>query len=51
MFVFSSNTGKYGPGKTPYLDTFQAVFLPPNTQSYERVRNVSFLESFAPVLL
>ena len=23
--VFSSNTGKYGPEKTPYLDTFQAV--------------------------
>ena len=20
--VFSPNTGKYGPGKTPYLDTF-----------------------------
>ena len=24
--VFSPNTGKYGPGKTPYLDTFHAVF-------------------------
>ena len=23
--VFSPNTGKYGPEKTPYLDTFQAV--------------------------
>ena len=23
--VFSSNTGKYGPEKTPYLDTFHAV--------------------------
>ena len=25
--VFSGpNTGKYGPGKTPYLDTFQTVW-------------------------
>ena len=23
--IFSLNTGKYGPGKTPYLDTFHAV--------------------------
>ena len=23
--VFSPSTGKYGPEKTPYLDTFQAV--------------------------
>ena len=23
--VFSPNTGKYGPGKTPYLETFHAV--------------------------
>ena len=25
MRVFSPNTGKYGPEKTPYLATFQAV--------------------------
>ena len=25
LSVFSSNAGKYGPGKTPYLDTFHAV--------------------------
>ena len=25
--VFSPNTGKYGPEKTPYLDTFHAVNL------------------------
>ena len=24
--VFSSDTGKYGPEKTPYLDTFHAGF-------------------------
>ena len=26
-FVFSPNAGKYGPEKTPYLDTFHAVLL------------------------
>ena len=26
--VFSTNTGKYGPEKTPYLDTFHAVSCP-----------------------
>ena len=26
-FVFSPNTGKYGPEKPPYLDTFHAVIL------------------------
>ena len=31
-FVFSPNTGKYGPEKTPYLDTFHAVV-------YRRKRN------------
>ena len=25
--VFSPNTGKYGPEKTPYLDTFHAVTI------------------------
>ena len=25
LSVFSANAGKYGPEKTPYLDTFQAV--------------------------
>ena len=25
LFVFSPNTGKYGPEKTPHLDTFHAV--------------------------
>ena len=25
LFVFSPNAGKYGPAKTPYLDTFHAV--------------------------
>ena len=25
--VFELNTGKYGPEKTPFLDTFRAVFV------------------------
>ena len=28
LSVFSSNAGKYGPEKTPYLDTFHAVLDP-----------------------
>ena len=27
LSVFSPNAGKYGPEKTPYLDTFHAVFI------------------------
>ena len=27
FLVFGLNTGKYGPEKTPYLDTFHAVDL------------------------
>ena len=27
LSVFSPNAGKYGPEKTPYLDTFQAVVV------------------------
>ena len=27
LSVFSPNAGKYGPEKTPYLDTFQAVTM------------------------
>ena len=36
--VFNPNTGKHGPEKTPYLDTFDAVF-----QSY--INNLLFLFS------
>ena len=31
--VFSPNAGKYGSGKTPYLDTFQAVDLNNNKRN------------------
>ena len=27
LSVFSPNTGKYGPEKTPYLDSFHAVLI------------------------
>ena len=27
FLAFSPNTGKYGPEKTPYLDTFHAVVI------------------------
>ena len=27
LSIFSPNAGIYGPGKTPYLDTFHTVFL------------------------
>ena len=35
--VFSSNTGKFGPGKTPYLDTFPLCHLKFNIYSYQKV--------------
>ena len=38
LSVFSSNAGKYGPGKTPHLDTFHAVnnnhTFSPNVRKY-----------------
>ena len=30
IFPCSPNAGKYGPEKTPYLDTFHVVYLPKN---------------------
>ena len=35
--VFSANTGKHGPEKTPYLGTFHAVNVP--SQKFDRVLN------------
>ena len=35
--VLSPNTGKYGPGKTPYLDTFHAV------EKLKNIANISFM--------
>ena len=37
--VFSPNTGKYGPEKNPYLDSFHAVFFA------EHYMQISILQS------
>ena len=34
FLVFSPNTGKYGPEKTPHLDTFHAVFACVSTKDH-----------------
>ena len=34
FLAFSPNTGKYGPEKTPYLDTFHAMYFNPNAIMY-----------------
>ena len=39
--VFSPNTGKYGPEKTPYLDTFHVVICIAKVFKY--VRNIQNL--------
>ena len=39
--VFSRNTGKYGPEKTPYLDTFHTVYILKNT--FSQIKNTSCL--------
>ena len=40
--VFSPNTGKYGPEKTPYLDTFHAVLPPKIAKS----KNIPFVITY-----
>ena len=42
--VFELNTGKYGPDKTPYLDTFYALEVLPG------LPETSKMESFATVI-
>ena len=37
LSLFSSNVGKYGPEKTPYLDTFHAMLI------YEGKKTVSHI--------
>ena len=39
--VFSSNAGKYGPEKTPYLDTFHAVSTQLNMNIVNAPKNVN----------
>ena len=35
LSVFSQNAGKYGPEKTPYLDTFHALIISLNLREIE----------------
>ena len=52
--VFSPNTGKYGPEKTPYLDTFHAVIrqsLPSSSLTFIRYRNLDKATTFNPFLV
>ena len=44
---FSPNVGKYGPEKTPYLDTFHAVIGTSNTSS--AIRRYSVKQIFFKV--
>ena len=50
--VFSLNTGKYGPEKTPYLDTFHAVYTKEKPISYEQDTVIvkRFLANLQPIL-
>ena len=41
LSVFSPNAGKYGPEKTPYLDTFHAVTL----ASIAFIKNAFFVDA------
>ena len=41
--VFSPNAGKYGPEKTPYLDTFHAVDQFQIMEVFERILGVIHL--------
>ena len=43
--VFSLNTGKYGPGKTPHLDPFHAVKDYFNRLFQEQIGLVSVLDT------
>ena len=40
FLVFGLNTGKYGPEKTPHLDTFQAVAASLSLFKNKNLRNV-----------
>ena len=42
FFVFSLNAEKYGPEKTPYLDTFHVVFVRKNSVPGHFSRSVCF---------
>ena len=46
LSVFSRSVGKYGPEKTPYLDTFQEVSVPPEHFRKTLIENILTTASF-----
>ena len=40
LSVFSPNAGKYGPEKTPYLDTFHAVQSLHHRDAFQTLSNI-----------
>ena len=42
LSAFSPNPGKYGPGKTPYLDTFYAVIGTPKRLAFTLSETLSY---------
>ena len=50
LSVFSPNAGKYGPEKTPYLDTFQGMTFLEKTTGAKRPRPRMSKSSFLLIL-
>ena len=44
---FSPNAGKYGPGKTPYLDTFHAVIKREWCRIVDSKKNANIFAGFS----
>ena len=44
FYVFSPNAGKYGPEKTPYLDTFHAVFCRCGALQAEKEKHLNYMK-------
>ena len=55
MEIYEVNTGKYGPGKTPYLDTFHALickrYRNGPTQWQMRIQMVSVTPLFSETVI
>ena len=52
--VFGLNTGKYGPEKTPYLDSFYAVYhisVPRNDQYFQGLKILNSVKHNIEVLI
>ena len=44
--AFGLNRGKYGPEKTPYLDTFHAVIMPPKAGIFHLESGLFFYQIY-----